>query len=111
MTDNLSIAREKLAEQIMNEFKDEITGATDQPVVGENPENKYFVGKLLVKDDDSDSGYGSDVFIESVGADFYISEENLRHAKITAYPRGEFYYRCYPTLASAIGSKLLLASI
>lgn len=94
---NLAKAREKLAETILKEFKDKITGASDEPVIGDNPENKFFVGKLLAKDSDN-SGYSSDVFIESVGADFYIKQEQLAHSKITVFPRGEFYYRCYPTL-------------
>lgn len=94
---NLAKAREKLAETILKEFKDKITGAADEPVIGDNPENKFFVGKLLTKDSDN-SGYSSDVFIESVGADFYITLDQFSHAKITVFPRGEFYYRCYPTL-------------
>ena len=94
---NLARAREKLAETILRKFKDKITGATDEPVVGDNPENKFFVGKLLAKDND-ESGYSSDVFIESVGADFYITQEQFTQAKVTVFPRGEFYYRCYPTL-------------
>ena len=72
MADKLSVARERLAERILAEFKDKITGATDEPVVGDNPENKFFVGKLLTKDSDTNSRYSSDVFIESVGTDFYI---------------------------------------
>ena len=98
MTDKYSIAREKLAEKILAEFKDKITGATDEPVVGDNPENLFFVGKLLKKNDENSSGYSSDVFIESVGADFYINQSELSKAEITVFPRGEFYYRCYPTL-------------
>jgi len=98
MSDKYSIAREKLAERILAEFKDKITGAADEPVVGDNPENKFFVGKLLTKDSDTNSGYSSDVFIESVGADFYIDKSEIQTAKITVFPRGEFYYRCYPTL-------------
>lgn len=98
MIDALSVAREKLAERILSEFKDKITGATDEPVVGDNPENCFFVGKLLTKDDDANSGYSSDVFIESVGADFYLSKADIDNAEITVFPRGEFYYRCYPTL-------------
>ena len=98
MTDNFSIAREKLAGAILAEFKDKITGAADEPVVGDNPENKFFVGKLLTKDSDANSGYSSDVFIESVGADFYIDQSEIQSAEITVFPRGEFYYRCYPTL-------------
>ncbi len=97
MASNLSVAREKLAEQILKEFKDKITGAQNLPVVGDNPENLFFVGKLLTKDDSADN-YGSDVFIESVGADFYITEKQFYRAKVTVFPRGEFYYRCYPTL-------------
>ena len=98
MIDKFSVAREKLAGAILAEFKRKITGATDEPVVGDNPENKFFVGKLLTKDTDTSSGYSSDVFIESVGADFYIDQSEIKKAEITVFPRGEFYYRCYPTL-------------
>ena len=98
MADKYSTAREKLAERILAEFKDKITGAADEPVIGDNPENKFFVGKLLTRGDDTDGGYGSDVFIESVGADFYVDKTEIRTAEITVFPRGEFYYRCYPTL-------------
>lgn len=98
MTDKLSIAREKLAEKILEEFKDKITGATNEPVVGDNPENKFFVGKLLTRTDEPGRMDGSDVFIESVGADFYIKQSEIEKAEVTVFPRGEFYYRCYPTL-------------
>ena len=98
MADKFTVAREKLAERILTDFKDKITGSTDKPVVGDNPENLFFVGKLLTKESDTTSGYGSDVFIESVGADFYIEQSELLNAEITVFPRGEFYYRCYPTL-------------
>lgn len=98
MAGNLSVARENLAERILAEFKDKITGAANEPVVGDNPENKFFVGKLLTKDGDGNSGYSSDVFIESVGADFYVSQSEIENAEVKVSPRGEFYYRCYPTL-------------
>ncbi len=56
--------------------------------------NKFFVGKLLTKDGDGNSGYSSDVFIESVGADFYVSQSEIENAEVKVSPRGEFYYHC-----------------
>lgn len=97
MADSLSKSREIFAAEILEKFKGKITGSTDEPVVGENPENKFFVGKLLTKSNDETS-YGSDVFIESVGMDFYITNEQIQNAKIKVFLRGEFYYRIYPTL-------------
>lgn len=94
---DLAKAREVLAERILEDFKGKITGAADEPVIGDNPENLFFVGKLLTKEDDASNGYSSDVFIESVGADFYIDENQFGSAEIDVTPRGEFYYRCYPT--------------
>lgn len=90
MADKYSAAREKLAERILAEFKDKITGAADEPVVGDNPENRFFVGKLLTRGDDTDSGYGSDVFIESVGADFYVDKTEIQTAEITVFREGNF---------------------
>ena len=89
MANNLSVAREKLAEAILKDFKDKVTGATDTPVVGENPENIFFVGKLLTNGSESNSNYSSDVFIESVGMDFYINKDDpdkFRRLKIKLVP-------------------------
>lgn len=98
MATNLSVAREKLAEAILRDFKDKVTGATDTQVVGNNPENVFFVGKLLTNGSESNSNHSSDVFIESVGVDFYINKDDITEAEVSVFPRGEFYYRVYPTL-------------
>lgn len=95
---DLHIARQILAKNILDDFKGKITGDYTDTVIGENPENRYFVGKLLPVGEDSTSSFGSDVFIESIGADFYVKKEEIETAKITVYPRGDFYYRAYPTL-------------
>ena len=97
MSRDLAKARKVLAERILEDFKDKITGATNEPVIGDNPENLFFVGKLLTKEDGASSVYSSDAFIESVGADFYINENQFSSAEVDVTPRGEFYYRCYPT--------------
>lgn len=98
MANKLAQAREKLAVEILNQFKGRITGNTETEVVGENPENKFFVGKLLSNKSDNSGSYSSDVFIESAGADFYIEENEFVNAIIKVYPKGDFYYRAYPTL-------------
>lgn len=97
MSDKLAKARERLSETILEEFKGKITGNNVDFVVGENPENTYFVGKLL-SNKSNDNNYGSDVFIKSVGADFYIEEKEFNSATMKVYPKGDFYYRAYPTL-------------
>ncbi len=99
MKDKLAQSREKLAFQILNDFKGKITGDLSDFVIGENPENMFFVGKLLSnKSENNKTGHSSDVFIESVGADFYIDENEFSNAKLSIYPKGDFYYRAYPTL-------------
>lgn len=98
MAGNLSVAREKLAARILSDFRGKITGDYSDICVGENPENRYFVGKLLPLSDGQTTSFGSDVFIESMGADFYIEENEIGAASLRIKPRGDFYYRAYPTL-------------
>ena len=98
MANEKSIAHELLAQEILKNFIGKITGDNADYIVGENPENRYFVGKLLPVSDSQTSSWGSDVFIESIGADFYITPDEISSAQLTIYPRGDFYYRAYPTL-------------
>lgn len=98
MNNNLDNAREKLADRILRDFKGKITGRNQDYVVGDNPENLFFVGKLLTTDDDNNS-YGSDVLIDSLGTDFYIAADEFSAAKIKIQICGDFYYRAYPTLS------------
>ena len=93
MANEKSIAHELLAQEILKSFKGKITGDNADYIVGENPENRYFVGKLLPVSDSQTSSWGSDVFIESIGADFYITPDEISSAQLTIYPRGDFYYR------------------
>lgn len=93
-----SVARELLAKEILRGFQGKITGDNADFIVGENPENRYFVGKLLPVNDSQTSSWGSDVFIESIGSDFYIAKGEIETAQLTVHPKGDFYYRAYPTL-------------
>ena len=97
MAEKLNRAREVLAGKILEDFRGKITGDYSPICVGENPENRYFVGKLLPVSESQTSSFGSDVFIESIGMDFYVDEDEIADAAIKVYPRGDFYYRAYPT--------------
>lgn len=91
-------AHEVLADRILQDFESKITGNNEEVVLDQNPENKFFVGKLCSNQEDSNSRNGSDVYIESIGLDFYISAKEFENASIRITPRGDFYYRQYPTL-------------
>lgn len=98
MANTKSVAHELLAKEILRGFQGKITGDNADFIVGENPENRYFVGKLLPTNDSPTSSWGSDVFIESIGSDFYIAKDEIETAQLTVHPKGDFYYRAYPTL-------------
>ena len=101
MKRQLDTAREALTLRLLNDFKQEITGNNIDRVVGHNPEEIYFVGKLMSINDESsgNSNFSSKTFIESISVDFYVDESERDTTIIKVTPRGEFYYRAYPTLA------------
>ena len=71
----LEKARQLLASQILDDFVGKITGAGLDRIVGDNPENVLLVGKLMsTNDPEGNNAYSSRTFIDSIGADFYISE-------------------------------------
>lgn len=99
MANKIDVAHEKLAQEILKNFKGRITGDNQERIVDENPENVFFVGKLLPDSEDINGNVNtSTISIESVGTDFYIAENQLEDAVLKVYPQGDFYYRAYPTL-------------
>lgn len=100
MKNHLDKAREAITLQILNDFKDKITGNSIERVSGHNPEEVYFVGKLMSINDDTgkNSNFSSKTFIESISVDFYINDSQFEEALISVIPKGDFYYRIYPTL-------------
>lgn len=93
-------AREILTERLLEDFKSEITGSHLERVVGINPEEAFFVGKLMsINDEDGkNKAFSSKTFIESISVDFYIDESEINNATVSVYPQGDFYFRAYPTL-------------
>jgi len=96
---DLEKARQLLSRDILNNFTGKITGAGRKRIVGDNPENVLLVGKLMSTNDPSgQESNSSKTFIESIGVDFYIHEDEINNAQIKLIPQGDFYYRALPSL-------------
>lgn len=83
--------------QILNDFKKKVTGEDENRVVGINPEDKFFVGKLSTIEEKNDMN-SSKTFITQLGVDFLVRNIDLDNITLDIAPRGEFYYRVNPTL-------------
>ncbi len=92
--------REIFSRQLLKDFRSLITGEDVERVVGENPEDRFFVGKLISLRNgmEENQNLTSKSFIQSIGADFYVANSELNRAVLDIYPIGDFYYRVYPTL-------------
>lgn len=97
--DKLEKSRQLLSTAILHNFVGRITGSGLDRIVGSNPENVLLVGKLMSTNDiDGQNSSSSKTFIESIGIDFYLSENELNNAVIKLFPQGDFYYRAIPTV-------------
>lgn len=83
--------------QILNDFKKKVTGEDENRVIGINPEDKFFVGKLSTIEEKNDMN-SSKTFITQLGVDFLVKNVDLDNITLDISPRGEFYYRVNPTL-------------
>lgn len=97
--DKLEKSRQLLSTAILQNFVGRITGAGMNRIIGSNPENVLLVGKLMsINDAEGLNTNSSKTFIESIGVDFYVSENELDNAVIKLFPQGDFYYRALPTI-------------
>ena len=83
--------------QILNDFKKKVTGEDENRIVGINPEDKFFVGKLSTIEEKNDMN-SSKTFITQIGVDFLVRNADLDNITLDISPKGEFYYRVNPTL-------------
>lgn len=97
--DKLEKSRQLLSTAILQNFVGRITGAGLDRIIGSNPENVLLVGKLMsTNDTEGQNSNSSKTFIESIGVDFYVSENDINDAIIKLFPQGDFYYRALPTI-------------
>lgn len=106
--------RSLFLEQLCRDFQDRITGGNGETLRDEDPESRFMVGKLsaartiqphlaggVCEGENADaSDNTSTVYISSMGMDFRLPAEEgvLENTVLRIHPRGEFYYRCLPTL-------------
>ena len=91
--------RQIFVADVVEKYMSRITGADEERVVGNIPDNVFYVGQLLsVNDEDNVHRGSSKTFINSIGISFMISESEFANAEITLFPIGNLYYRAIPTL-------------
>lgn len=92
----MSNNRELLARDIARRFTEKISGDNEMQFVGQNPEDKIFVGKLSPRSSNSD--FKSSVLIKQIGVNFRVDKGSLASAELEIQPKGFFFYRAIPTL-------------
>ncbi len=86
------------AERILEDFIDRITGRNIDRLVGQYPDDTYFVGKLSTIDDvRNNRNINSDVSVNQMSMDFFITKDEIENSKLKIKIRGDFYYRVMPT--------------
>ena len=101
MVNKENINRALFLSKVIDEYVSKITGQNEVRVVNidgkKSPEDRFYVGKLSPKGIDNDKR-SSKTNINQIGVDFIIRQSDLSEAVIKVSPRGEFYYRVFPTL-------------
>ena len=73
--------------QILNDFKKKVTGEDENRVIGINPEDKFFVGKLSTIEEKNDMN-SSKTFITQLGVDFLVKNVDLDNITLDISTRG-----------------------
>ncbi len=95
--------RNKVAflQKVIEEYTSKITGREQTRVVdihGKGPEDIFYVGKLSPMGAEEDIR-SSKTNIHQIGVDFIVDKFAIEQAELKISPKGEFFYRVFPTLA------------
>ena len=88
--------REILAQNIIDRFVAAVSGTDRDQWLGNNPEDKIYVGKLSPQSAEAD--FSSSVLIKQISVDFRIPKADIATAILQIYPQGNFFFRVLPTL-------------
>lgn len=89
--------KEIFSQQIVSDFIDKVTGNNIDRLVGSDPNDTFFVGKLTTEEEKSNMN-SSKQFIDGIGVEFLVENDKLDDLTLNISPSGSFYYRVNPTL-------------
>ncbi|WP_246943470.1 helicase-related protein [Bacillus pinisoli] len=84
--------------RVLEDFCDEIKGTNKYKIIDNHPEEEILVGKLSPIHNQQNDENTSTTNISRIGMDFFITEETFINSTFNIKPKGEFYYRVFPTL-------------
>lgn len=87
--------RELLAKEIVDRFVASISGTKVDTIIGYNPNDRIYVGKLSPQSE-SDT-FSSSVLIKQIGVNFRVPKENIENIELDIFPQGNFFFRIIPT--------------
>ena len=87
--------RELLAREIVDRFVASISGTKVDTIIGYNPNDRIYVGKLSPQSE-SDT-FSSSVLIKQIGVNFRVPKANIEKIELDIFPQGNFLFRIIPT--------------
>lgn len=87
--------RKVLAKEIVDRFIASISGAKIDTIVGYDPNDRIYVGKLSSKS--TSDAFSSSVLIKQIGANFRVSKKDIENIELDIFPQGDFFFRIIPT--------------
>ena len=87
--------RELLAREIVDRFVASISGTKVDTIIGYNPNDRIYVGKLSPQSE-SDT-FSSSVLIKQIGVNFRVQKANIENIELDIFPQGNFFFRIIPT--------------
>ena len=91
----MSNNRELLAQEIVKRFVASISGTEIDTIVGYNPNDRIYVGKLSPQS--ASDTFSSSVLIKQIGVNFRVSKADMDNLELDVFPHGNLFFRIIPT--------------
>lgn len=87
--------RELLAKEIVERFIASISGTKVDTIIGYNPNDRIYVGKLSPQS--ASDTFSSSVLIKQIGVNFRVPKTDIENIELDIFPQGNFFFRVIPT--------------